>query len=96
LLDIEFALQGLVLAHAAKAPALLAITANAGLIEACRDAGLLDTAQANCLTLAHAELLRRALLCTLDLRSRIAPRDVELDALCSDVNAVTRALGFDF
>ena len=96
LLDIEFALQGLVLAHAAKAPALLAITANAGLIEACRDAGLLDTAQANCLTLAHAELLRRALLCTLDLRSRIALRDAELDALCSDVNAVTRALGFDF
>jgi len=94
LLDIEFALQGLVLAHAAHAPGLLTITANAGLIEACRDAGLLDTAQANCLTVAHAELLRRALLCTLDLRSRIAAREEGLEALCSDVNAVTRALGF--
>jgi [glutamine synthetase] adenylyltransferase / [glutamine synthetase]-adenylyl-L-tyrosine phosphorylase len=96
LLDIEFALQGLVLAHAAHTPGLLAITANASLIETCRDAGLLDTAQANCLSVAHAELLRRALLCTLDLRSRIAPRDQELEALCSDVNVVTRALGFAF
>ena len=96
LLDIEFALQGLVLAHAAHSPALLSVTANAGLIETCRDAGLLDTAQANCFTRAHAELLRRALLCTLDLRSRIAPRDAELDALCSDVRVVTHALGFDF
>jgi glutamate-ammonia-ligase adenylyltransferase len=96
LLDIEFALQGLVLAHASQWPGLLAVTANAGLIEACRDAGLLDTAQANCFTRAHAELLRRALLCTLDLRSRIAPRDAELEALCSDVNVVTHALGFTF
>ena len=96
MLDIEFALQGLVLAHAARWPALLAVTVNAGLIEACRDAGLLDTAQANCFTLAHAELLRRALLCTLDLRSRIVSRDAGLEALCNDVAVVTHALGFDF
>ncbi|MBM7129110.1 bifunctional [glutamate--ammonia ligase]-adenylyl-L-tyrosine phosphorylase/[glutamate--ammonia-ligase] adenylyltransferase [Dyella mobilis] len=96
LLDIEFALQGLVLAHAAKNPNLLSVTANAGLIESCRDAGLLDTAQANCFSVAHAELLRRALLCTLDLRSRIAPRDEELETLCGDVTVVTRALGFHF
>lgn len=96
LLDIEFALQGLVLAHAAQSSKLLSTTANAGLIEVCRHAGLLDTAQANCFTRAHAELLRRALLCTLDLRSRIAPRDAELDELCSEVAVVTHALGFDF
>ncbi|MEI7036638.1 bifunctional [glutamate--ammonia ligase]-adenylyl-L-tyrosine phosphorylase/[glutamate--ammonia-ligase] adenylyltransferase, partial [Fulvimonas yonginensis] len=42
LLDIEFALQGLVLAHAAVHPLLLAATANARLIEACQRAGLLD------------------------------------------------------
>jgi glutamate-ammonia-ligase adenylyltransferase len=95
LLDIEFALQGLVLAHASQAPRLLSTTANAGLIELCRDAGLLDTTQANCFTRAHAELLRRALLCTLDLRSRLAVRDAELEALCGEVNGVTRALGFD-
>lgn len=96
LLDIEFALQGLVLAHASKSPSLLSTTSNAGLIEACRTAGLLDTDQANCFARAHADLLRRALLCTLDLRSRIAPRDAELEKLCSEVNVVTRALGFDF
>ncbi|RDS80132.1 bifunctional [glutamate--ammonia ligase]-adenylyl-L-tyrosine phosphorylase/[glutamate--ammonia-ligase] adenylyltransferase [Dyella monticola] len=96
LLDIEFALQGLVLAHASQSPNLLSTTANAGLIELCRDAGLLDVAQANCFTRAHAEFLRQALLCTLDLRSRIAPRDAQLDALCSEVRAVTHALGFDF
>ncbi|MFC3651800.1 bifunctional [glutamate--ammonia ligase]-adenylyl-L-tyrosine phosphorylase/[glutamate--ammonia-ligase] adenylyltransferase [Dyella humi] len=96
LLDIEFALQGLVLAHAAKSPNLLSTTANAGLIEVCRNAGLLDTAQANCFSRAHAELLRRALLCTLDLRSRISPRDAELEELCSEVTVVTHALGFDF
>jgi len=95
LLDIEFALQGLVLAHASQSPRLLSTTANAGLIELCRDAGLLDTAQANCFTRAHAELLRRALLCTLDLRSRLAARDAELEALCGEVNVVTRALGFE-
>jgi glutamate-ammonia-ligase adenylyltransferase len=96
LLDIEFALQGLVLAHASQSPRLLSTTANAGLIELCRDAGLLDTAQANCFTRAHAELLRRALFCTLDLRSRLAARDAELEALCDEVNVVTRALGFDW
>ena len=30
---------------------------------------------------AHADLLRRALTCTLDLRSRIAMRDAELEQL---------------
>jgi [glutamine synthetase] adenylyltransferase / [glutamine synthetase]-adenylyl-L-tyrosine phosphorylase len=96
LLDIEFALQGLVLAHAANAPNLLSTTSNAGLIEVCRDAGLLDTAQAQCFSRAHAELLGRALLCTLDLRSRISPRDAGLEELCGEVSVVTRALGFDF
>ena len=96
LLDIEFALQGLVLAHAARCPELLGVTANAGLIEACRSAGLLDTVQAAILTVAHADLLQRALACTLDLRSRITPRDAALRQLCDSVCEVTEALGFAF
>jgi glutamate-ammonia-ligase adenylyltransferase len=96
LLDIEFALQGLVLAHAAARPGLLATTANAALIAACHDAGLLDATQAQQLTEAHAELLRRALACTLDLRSRIAPRDATLEQLAADVREVTAQLGFAF
>ncbi|KRE96551.1 glutamate-ammonia-ligase adenylyltransferase [Frateuria sp. Soil773] len=96
LLDIEFALQGLVLAHAAGSPELLGTTANAGLIEACRAAGLLDANQAAILAVAHADLLQRALACTLDLRSRIAPRDEALEQLCASVREVTGALGFAF
>ncbi len=96
LLDIEFALQGLVLANAAQRPGLLDSTVNAGLIEACRDAGLLDAGQAERLAGAHALLLHRALVCTLDLRSRIAERDAELDDCCVGVREVTAALGFAF
>ena len=96
LLDIEFALQGLVLAYAAQQPALLGVTANAGLIEACRIAGLLDNHQAAVLAVAHADLLKRALACTLDLRSRVAPRDPDLAQLCGSVREVTGALGFAF
>ena len=48
------------------------------------------------LTVAHANLLQRALACTLDLRSRIAPRDEELEQLCAGVRVVTDALGFAF
>jgi glutamate-ammonia-ligase adenylyltransferase len=96
LLDIEFALQGLVLAHAAQQPQLLGVTANARLILACHEAGLLDAGQAATLAQAHAALLQRALACTLDLRSRVAPRDAALEGLCEKVAGVTRALGFAF
>jgi glutamate-ammonia-ligase adenylyltransferase len=96
LLDIEFALQGLVLAYASERPFLLSITANASLIDACREAGLLDADQAAVFIEAHADLLRRALACTLDLRSRIAPRDDALERLSREVQAVTSALGFSF
>jgi len=96
LLDIEFALQGLVLAHAEGHPQLLGITANATVIEACRDAGLLDDRQAATLAAAHADLLQRALACTLDLRSRITPRDASLQHLCDGVFEITCALGFSF
>ncbi|SEJ16737.1 bifunctional [glutamate--ammonia ligase]-adenylyl-L-tyrosine phosphorylase/[glutamate--ammonia-ligase] adenylyltransferase [Frateuria terrea] len=96
LLDIEFALQGLVLAHAAAHPGLLAQTANASLIDACHRFALLDEGQANILARVHAELLKRALACTLDLRPRIAPREPALEAMCAEVREVTTALGFDF
>ncbi len=96
LLDISFVLQGLVLTHAAQDAALLEVTANAGLIEACHRAGLLSAAQAATLTRAHAQLLHRALACTLDLRPRVARRDAALDALCAEVDGVVRELGFVF
>lgn len=96
LLDIEFALQGLVLAHASRLPELLWVTANPGLIEACHRTRLLGDAQAATLSEAHAELLQRALACTLDLRSRLTLRDASLQQLCEGVREVTEALGFRF
>ena len=75
---------------------MLNATANAALIEACRNVGLLDGRQAGLLAEAHAVLLHRALACTLDLRSRIAPRDAELERLSVQVRDVSRELGFDF
>ncbi len=96
LLDIEFVLQGLVLAHAAQHPELLEVTANAALVEACHRAGLLDDAQHEILARAHAELLRRALACTLDQRPRINSRDAQLESLAAEVAGVTAELGLAF
>ncbi len=96
LLDIEFLLQGLVLANASQHPELLEVTANAAMIEACRAAELLDANQAAILTVAHADLLQRSLTCTMDLRSRLAPRDAELQQVCAGVQEVAEKLGFQF
>jgi glutamate-ammonia-ligase adenylyltransferase len=57
---------------------------------------LLDDRQAAALAHAHAHLLQRALACTLDLRSRITPRDASLQHLCDGVREITHALGFGF
>jgi len=96
LLDIEFLLQGLVLANASQHPELLEVTANAAMIEACREAELLNANQAAILTVAHADLLQRSLTCTMDLRSRLAPRDAELRQVCAGVRDVAEGLGFQF
>jgi [glutamine synthetase] adenylyltransferase / [glutamine synthetase]-adenylyl-L-tyrosine phosphorylase len=94
LLDIEFALQGLVLAHAARQPGLLDATASTTLIDACRDVGLLTVEQADILHVAHSDLLQLALACTLDLRPRVATRDAALEATCAAVSGVIASLGF--
>jgi len=96
LLDIEFLLQGLVLANASQHHGLLDVTANAAMIEACRAAELLDASQAAILAVAHADLLQRSLTCTMDLRSRLAPRDAELRQVCAGVEEVAEKLGFKF
>ena len=71
-------------------------SANAALVEACQRAGLLDDVQRELLGRAHAELLRRALACTLDQRPRINPRDAQLEGLAAEVAGVTAALGLAF
>ncbi|WP_407069798.1 bifunctional [glutamate--ammonia ligase]-adenylyl-L-tyrosine phosphorylase/[glutamate--ammonia-ligase] adenylyltransferase [Luteibacter sahnii] len=96
LIDIEFVLQGMVLAHAAAHPTLLDTTASSALIDALRTVDLLTQDQADTLHLAHADLLQAGLTCTLDLRSRVAARTPELDALCDGVARVAAELGFAF
>ncbi|KGI78897.1 bifunctional [glutamate--ammonia ligase]-adenylyl-L-tyrosine phosphorylase/[glutamate--ammonia-ligase] adenylyltransferase [Oleiagrimonas soli] len=96
LLDIEFLLQGLVLAHASRHPTLLEHTANAALIDACKAVGLFDPAQADALHAAHEALLQRSLECTLDSRPRLVPRSSAIVAQCRAVMHAAQALGFDF
>ncbi len=96
LLDIEFLLQGQVLAHAAEHPELLKATSTAALIAACRDAGVLGAAQADALAAAHAVFLEKALACTLDARPRVVPRDADLAKHTSAVLSVARALDYGF
>ncbi|MDC8013312.1 bifunctional [glutamate--ammonia ligase]-adenylyl-L-tyrosine phosphorylase/[glutamate--ammonia-ligase] adenylyltransferase [Tahibacter soli] len=96
LLDIEFTLQALVLAHAHETPALLRESSTARLIPVARDAGLLSPQQADDLAAAYAALLERALACTLDARPRIAARDAALDAATAAVLAVAQSLDLRF
>lgn len=96
LIDIEFILQGMVLAHAAAHPSILDTPASSSLIDALRAVGLFTQAQADTLHVAHADLLQAGLTCTLDLRPRIAARTPSLDAVCAGVTQVAAQLGFDF
>jgi [glutamine synthetase] adenylyltransferase / [glutamine synthetase]-adenylyl-L-tyrosine phosphorylase len=95
LIDIEFLLQGMVLAHASEHPRILEITASSALVDELRDCGLLTQAQADILHLAHADLLQMGLTCTLDLRPRVAARTPGLEELCAGVQRVVAQLGFD-
>jgi glutamate-ammonia-ligase adenylyltransferase len=96
LVDLEFLLQGIVLEHAAAAPALLASSNSADLIAAAARAGLLSADQAQALAEAHAALLGRSLSCTLDARSRVIRRDPDIERHAECVSAVAAALDFDF
>ena len=78
LVDLEFLLQFLVLAHAWAHPVLLRPRASGELIAALADCGVLAPAHGEALLAAHATLLRRSLDCTLDRRPRIATVDAEI------------------
>src|SRR3546814_9315324 len=70
LLDLEFALQYLVLRDCAQSPSLLRPRDTPGLIDACAEAGVFDEDIANALREAHGVLLAAGLECTLDRRRR--------------------------
>ncbi|MBX3725368.1 MAG: bifunctional [glutamate--ammonia ligase]-adenylyl-L-tyrosine phosphorylase/[glutamate--ammonia-ligase] adenylyltransferase [Xanthomonadales bacterium] len=91
LVDLEFLLQFLVLAHGHAHTALLAGRGSAELLVALRDAGVLDPATVLALLQSHAELLSRALVRTLDERPRVVPPDAVLDAARLPVTAAWQA-----
>jgi [glutamine synthetase] adenylyltransferase / [glutamine synthetase]-adenylyl-L-tyrosine phosphorylase len=88
LVDLEFLLQALVLQHAAQAPALLAPRASEDLLAVMVQAGLMPTELGETLRRAHADLLARAIACSLDARPRLVPPDAAVDAAC---DAIRRA-----
>ncbi|MEP6485278.1 MAG: bifunctional [glutamate--ammonia ligase]-adenylyl-L-tyrosine phosphorylase/[glutamate--ammonia-ligase] adenylyltransferase [Rudaea sp.] len=96
LLDIEFILQLLVLLHSHRKPELLMSGNSTQLIGLARDTAVLPAHDADALARAHANLLKRALDCTLDMRPRIVPRDDELNRHAADVIGVAASLGLDF
>ncbi len=96
LLDIEFILQTLVLLQSHDKSELLASGNSAELIAIAKRCGTLDAASADRLAAAHSGLLKRALDCTLDMRSRLVPRSDALQSLTAGVLDVATSIGLDF
>lgn len=95
LVDIEFLLQAMVLVEGAAHPDLLASGNSAVLIQTLAPAGLLDAMAATAFAAAHADLLARAVRCTLDGRSRVIARDDEVARSAATVIATAERLGLD-
>ncbi|MDQ3205168.1 MAG: bifunctional [glutamate--ammonia ligase]-adenylyl-L-tyrosine phosphorylase/[glutamate--ammonia-ligase] adenylyltransferase [Pseudomonadota bacterium] len=93
LVDLEFLLQAMVLAHAHRHPALLEPRTSPGLLAALRDSGILGD---DCLPEAHALLLARSLGCTLDRRSRQVESDQEVDQARSCIREAAGRQGYVF
>ncbi len=95
LVDIAFLLQALVLQHAERHPELLDSGNGADLIELAARVGVLTAADAQVLAVAHAELLGRALRCTLDACPRLVGCDAELEQTCRSVREIAARCGLD-
>lgn len=96
LVDLEFALQAAVLAHAAQVPALTRARSTVALIDAISAAGICDAACAAAAHQAHAFLLARSHDCALDCRPRVIPLNEELQHARHQVRAACAALHLDF
>ncbi|PJK15469.1 bifunctional [glutamate--ammonia ligase]-adenylyl-L-tyrosine phosphorylase/[glutamate--ammonia-ligase] adenylyltransferase [Lysobacteraceae bacterium NML07-0707] len=75
LVDIEFLLQYLVLLHASRLPALVALRESSQLIAQLGAAMVFSAEQTCSLQQAHEVLLETGLRCTLDRKKRMAARD---------------------
>lgn len=91
LVDLEFLLQAMVLAHAHTQPGLLQARNTPGLIDALASVAIFDNGLAQRLSDAHACLLAASLECTLDGRPRLAEMTVALGAARSTISEAWRA-----
>jgi len=96
LVDLEFLLQYMVLAHAHATPALLAPRASSELIARLTHSGILSGTQRDSLVNAHAVLLQRSLDCTLDRRPRVVMIDADIEAARAAIRETCRAHGMEF
>jgi glutamate-ammonia-ligase adenylyltransferase len=96
LVDLEFLLQWLVLAHAALQPTLLQPRDTPGLLRAACASGVLARADAEALRDAHAVLLEAGLRCTLDRRARITAETEAMAQAREAIRAATRRHGLVF
>ncbi|WP_170113362.1 bifunctional [glutamate--ammonia ligase]-adenylyl-L-tyrosine phosphorylase/[glutamate--ammonia-ligase] adenylyltransferase [Ahniella affigens] len=80
LVDLEFFLQRLVLAHGCQHPELLRATETWALIDQANALGLISGANADTLRTGHQAWLHRALDCTLDGRPRVIMTTPEVQA----------------
>ena len=93
LVDIEFLLQALVLAHAGTHPALARATSTSALLDGLVAGGILDAETHAVLARTHRECLSRALDCSLDLRPRVIARDASLQPWTEACAAILRRFG---
>jgi glutamate-ammonia-ligase adenylyltransferase len=96
LVDLEFALQALVLSHAARVDALTAPRNSRALLDVARDASLVDAACVDAAASAHAVLLARGLDCTLDRRARRVPLDGAIEEAREAVRRLAAGVGLGF
>ena len=96
LVDLEFLLQYLVLAHAQQHPALASPRHSDDLVAALVAAGVLTAQAGEALVQAHSVLVAKGLECTLDHRPRLVPTQPEVLAACSAVTGVCLGHGLDF
>ncbi len=96
LVDLEFLLQYLVLAHAPAMPELLQPRASIELIATLAQCSFFSETQREALISAHAVLLRRSLDCTLDRRPRVVMLDENVESARAAIRDACRAHGLEF
>jgi glutamate-ammonia-ligase adenylyltransferase len=94
LVDIEFLLQGLLLAHAAVHPQITDAATTPALIAAMVGADLLQASAGQLLLQAHATWLARALDCALDAAPRVIVADADVVTLATAVAGLIERCGF--